>query len=175
MRNEIEIIMVFVIFNFIVCVAGFNLNNIRDPPSPRQLMGLTLNSETNKLSLFSGTGEANTYLNDIWEFEISTREWKVLVPISSDFPEPRTNYGTFCDSSTGLIYLFGGEGKFGYLNDLWIFNQSKLTWSKKEVKGDFPPPSSRFAQTTYTDVDSKLKYVICNGKGHFSWVTDVYR
>lgn len=160
------------------CVEAFEPYQIprsRDPPSPRQLLRIAHDSVKNTLVLFSGSGVGNVYFDDLWEFDVGNYEWANEKPSSLDVPQPRINYGWFFDSSTASVYLFGGEGKYGYLNDLWRFDVKQLSWVQKTALGDTPLPCSRFAQTTYSDASGKLKYLITNAKGLFTIENDVFR
>ncbi len=94
----------------------------------------------------SATGEngTNQYLNDLWEFNATTKEWMWVsgsnmggakgiygtlgVSSTSNVPGARGSEGvavSWIDSS-GNLWLFGGEGydstgKLGELNDLWRY------------------------------------------------------
>lgn len=162
----------------IVCCTAYETYVIppsNEPPNVRQLSRAAYDSENNAIMLFSGLGDSNIYYDDFWKFDISTKMWDNQKPANIIGPEPRINHGMFYDSSTKYTYLFGGEGKQGYLNDLWSFDQQQRKWIEQQATGDIPPPISRFAFTTYKDANSKLHYAVCNGKGLFNWVTDVYR
>jgi hypothetical protein len=89
-------------------------------------------------------GTTNQYLNDLWEFSPTTREWTWVggsetgeakgvygtlgTPSASNVPGARGSEGiavTWTDSS-GNFWLFGGEGydstgTLGELNDLWRY------------------------------------------------------
>jgi N-acetylneuraminic acid mutarotase len=109
--------------------------------------------------IFGGDGtDANGiggYLNDLWEFNPSTKEWAWMggnstlgshafsgwpgvygtlrTPAPGNIPGGRWNGVTWTDSS-GHLWLFGGEGfdagdHIGSLNDLWEFNPSTKEWA----------------------------------------------
>lgn len=113
---------------------------------------------TGNLWLFGGKGYDSTgtlgYLNDLWEFNPSTREWAWMGGSSTvgcagcgmpgiygtlseadpvNGPGGRNGAVGWTDSN-GNFWLFGGHGDdstgtLGYLNDLWEFNPSTLGWA----------------------------------------------
>jgi N-acetylneuraminic acid mutarotase len=87
--------------------------------------------------------------NDLWEFNISTKEWTWVSGDSSgsgigvygtfgvaapgNVPGHRANPNNWTDSS-GNLWLFGGQGidstgASGWLNDLWEFSPSTKDWT----------------------------------------------
>ena len=110
------------------------------------------------LWLFGGQGcDGGTnmgQLNDLWEFNPTTNEWTWVsgssidpipsggmpgvygtlgVPAAGNVPGGRYGAVSWTDKS-GNLWLFGGSGndaadKFGYLNDLWMFNPATNQWA----------------------------------------------
>jgi N-acetylneuraminic acid mutarotase len=101
---------------------------------------------------FDANGD-NGYLNDLWEFNPSTKEWTwiggsktvgangVLPGVygtlgtrsATNVPGSRETASGWIDSS-GNLWLFGGDGfdaigQQGQLNDLWEFNTSSSQWA----------------------------------------------
>ncbi len=99
----------------------------------------------------------DTYLNDLWEFNPSTKEWTWMggnsaapclqgvacsgasgvygtlgTPSETNLPGAREFGATWTDGS-GNLWLFGGQGMVAdggnYLNDLWEFNPSTNYWT----------------------------------------------
>jgi len=87
--------------------------------------------------------------NDLWEFNISTKEWTWVsgdssgsgigvygtlgIASPSNVPGHRANPNNWTDSS-GNLWLFGGQGldstgASGWLNDLWEFSPSTKEWT----------------------------------------------
>ena len=102
---------------------------------------------------FAGTSDDDAYLNDLWEFNIATRQWTWIT--GSNIPvnyggNPGT-YGTMGTSApgntpgarfyaspwtdlSGHLWLFGGagmdgNGNSGNLSDLWEFDPSINQWT----------------------------------------------
>ena len=108
--------------------------------------------------LFGGAGEdANESfgsLNDLWEFNVTTKEWTwmtgsstipgynggqpgiygaMLTPAKNNTPGGRTGAFGWTDQQ-GNLWLFGGggvdaAGKAGELNDLWEYNVASGEWA----------------------------------------------
>lgn len=89
---------------------------------------------------------SNVSLNDLWEFNPSVNQWKWMsgsstgnqpgvygtlgTPAAGNTPGGRDSASSWTDKN-GNLWLFGGSGYggnfFGYLNDLWEYQQSKAT------------------------------------------------
>jgi len=98
---------------------------------------------SDNLWLFGGNGEFG-YMNDLWEFNPSTKEWTWVmgsntagasgvygtlgVAAAGNIPGVRSSAVSWTDSSGNLL-LFGGNGGFGDMNDLWEFNPSTKEWT----------------------------------------------
>jgi N-acetylneuraminic acid mutarotase len=125
------------------------------------------------LWLFGGSGNDCTttfprtgYLNDLWEFDTSTREWTwkggsgVLslhpgypgvygtlgVPAAGNVPGGRHLAASWTDKS-GHFWLFGGygidsAGNVGILNDLWEFDPSSIQWTWVGGDGTISPTAN---------------------------------
>ena len=100
------------------------------------------------------TGEQSAFLNDLWEFSPTTKEWAWMsgsntpgaivygvygtqgVASASNVPGARSDAVSWTDSS-GNLWLFGGEGPgsdpmvsaVGWFNDLWEFNPTTKMWT----------------------------------------------
>ena len=55
---------------------------------------------------------------------------------------PPGRYGHTAVVHGDLLYVFGGQGQFGCLNDLWVFDSvlSVPRWTMVNVIGILPPP-----------------------------------
>ncbi len=100
-------------------------------------------------------GAANGYLNDLWEFNPTNKQWKWIsgsnaanaigvygtqgVAAASNVPGGRDYAVSWIDSS-GNLWLFGGQNQNSYFNDLWNFNPSigKWTWVSGNSYTDGP-------------------------------------
>ena len=99
---------------------------------------------SNNLWLFGGYGD-NGDMNDLWEFNPSTKEWTWMsgsdtagaigsygtlgVASPSNVPGAHDSGVTWIDSN-GNLWLFGGYSyALGGLNDLWEFNPMTKEWT----------------------------------------------
>jgi len=121
-------------------------------PGARQAANSWIDSSGN-VWLFGGYGYDSTggvgYLNDLWQFNLSTGWWTWVTGGSGDnasgaygtegtaaassTPGARQAAATAIDTS-GNLWLFGGggydsNGAVGYLNDLWQFSLSTGQWT----------------------------------------------
>jgi N-acetylneuraminic acid mutarotase len=98
--------------------------------------------------LFGGTDGNGGLHNDLWKQDKATHFWVYIAgPVTAgsagvygtkgvadlkNVPPPRTGTCGFADPA-GTIWIFGGHGQNGELNDLWAFDgQGRWTW----VSGD---------------------------------------
>ncbi len=124
----------------------------------------TWTDKSGNLWLFAGYGTqvltikpatAICYLNDLWKFDPSTREWtwmggrsippvpgicsepgvygKLGTPSKANIPGSRAGAAAWTDND-GNLWIFGGSGEdsrgiFGLLNDVWEFNTSTGIWT----------------------------------------------
>jgi N-acetylneuraminic acid mutarotase len=105
------------------------------------------------LWLFGGYGIASSgsalqYLNDLWQFNPTTRQWAwisgsntasspgvygtISVTSPTNVPGARYRFASWKDPS-GNFWLFGGQGYYsagslGLLNDLWKFDSTSKQW-----------------------------------------------
>ncbi len=97
--------------------------------------------------LFGGYGNASTgagNLNDLWKYSPATNEWTWMsgdnianqagvygtkgIPDAGNKPGARIGSVSFSDAN-GNLWLMGGYGAAGYLNDLWKFSPSTGEWT----------------------------------------------
>jgi N-acetylneuraminic acid mutarotase len=103
---------------------------------------------SSNLWLFGGNGYDSTgmdsYLNDLWEFNPASKEWTWVsgsstanaigvygtlgAPTAINVPGGRQAAVSWMDSSE-ILWLFGGIGTPGNLNDLWEFNPTSKEWT----------------------------------------------
>jgi hypothetical protein len=115
------------------------------------------------------------YMNDLWEFNITSREWTWVggttetlgYPIPQNTPRGRADGATWTDDE-GNFWLFGGVAESVYgganLNDLWKFDFGQKEWTlvSGSILNDDPgsygqigvpggiPPSRRMAMAWKT-------------------------
>jgi len=112
-------------------------------PSPRNIFGYTYDSTTNIAYVCGGYNNSAVY-NDLWSFNLITREWKLLsnAPVST--------YGSALCAYMGNIYLFGGitNNQGAVNNNFYVYNITTNTWSQNATSIGKP------AQSTYSKLVS---------------------
>ncbi len=96
----------------------------------RQDHGWELDPVSGDLYLFGGIGgtTGTRLLNDFWRYDVDAGRWEELSAGSgSDAISPRELYDVSADGRGGL-YLFGGVGPWGVLNDFWRYDAGDATW-----------------------------------------------
>ncbi|KAL3693044.1 hypothetical protein R1sor_006695 [Riccia sorocarpa] len=94
-------------------------------PAPR--VGVTLVAVDNILYVFAGRNKEHKELNDLFSFNVDTGEWKLLTSGAKSPPE-RSYHAFTADEGNKKLYTFGGCGKDGRLNDLWVYDIKSGEW-----------------------------------------------
>jgi Galactose oxidase, central domain len=74
----------------------------------------------------TGIGMDESPLDDMWMFDTTTEKW-TSVSTTGDIPPARSFHRMICINNN--LYLFGGCGSSGRLNDLYQFNINTKVWS----------------------------------------------
>lgn len=114
-------------------------NTIGTRPSLRVYHSLSFIGD-NKLILFGGF-DGNNYLNDTWEYDISTHTWTEYNTIGIK-PIARSDH-SIAYVGNGKLIMYGGrylsgEGKYYYLQDTWEYDISTHTWMEYNEEGNNP-------------------------------------
>ena len=99
-------------------------------PSARAAHTMYYDSEFNEVILYAGAINFSTVSNEMWAYNFSTNNWYQLHPSGG----PGAGYGhSFAyDEANKVGVFFGGRFTDGHLiNDVWFFNRSSITWTKK--------------------------------------------
>jgi N-acetylneuraminic acid mutarotase len=142
----------------------------------------------NNLWLFGGEGYdsigTNGYLNDLWEFNLTSNEWTWIsgsstasaigvygtlgTPAATNVPGGRQEAVSWIDSS-GNLWMFGGIGSSGNFNDLWEFNPTSKEWTW--VSGATTVGSSGAASGVYGTLGVPAATNVPEGRsGGVSWI-----
>lgn len=134
-----------------------------------------------KLYIFGGFSDGGDH-NDLWLFDLNTKNWECLSNTNSNGIAPQPRYcGAFCEYN-GNLFLFGGRSrqnaKLNY-SDLWIFDISDRKWNlvydnlqDYAYDGSFNRPSYH-AKMSFAQVKNYL--YIWGGEGRFGHVSDFWR
>jgi len=99
---------------------------------------------------------------------IAQEKWsEIKAPDSSpNWPQAREGHGMVYMSDSKKIFLFGGYGADGYLNDTWVFDVKARSWEKLSPINS-PAPRANFAMA----YDSDRKAIILHG-GEIEQIND---
>jgi N-acetylneuraminic acid mutarotase len=92
-----------------------------------------------ELYTYGGLGEYGEFVDSItrWSGRGENRE---VTPqnknMKTDVPPGR--YGHTATMSGDYMYVFGGQGRYGAMNDLWVFDFVRATWSPLDAIGEAP-------------------------------------
>lgn len=93
------------------------------PPPPR--VGVTMVAVGPVVYIFGGRDKDHQELNHFYSFDTRSGEWK-LISCDADGPPHRSYHAMAADESQ--VYVFGGCGQNGRLNDLWAYNIEEGKW-----------------------------------------------
>ncbi|KAJ0801474.1 putative galactose oxidase/kelch, beta-propeller, kelch-type beta propeller [Helianthus annuus] len=102
-----------------------------DIPPPR--VGVTMASIGQTIYVFGGRDATHAELNELYSFDTCTNKW-TLLSTGDTGPAHRSYHSVATDDRH--MYVFGGCGVDGRLNDLWAFNVVDKTWAKFPLPGD---------------------------------------
>lgn len=124
------------------------------------------------LWMYGGMDGTYNYLGDLWKYNIATNMWTYMggstglnaapvygvtgVEAPGNFPGGRCVYAKGMESGN-YLYLFGGFGAFGVLNDLWRYNISTGLWttvipnSYDPIEGPYPEECEYFEESVPDD------------------------
>jgi N-acetylneuraminic acid mutarotase len=78
--------------------------------------------------VFGGRNNENKKLNDIWKYDIKTREWQEIQVVDRS-TEPVERSGHSCDVYGQYMVIFGGLYELTKeLNDLYLFDLINEVW-----------------------------------------------
>lgn len=100
-----------------------------DVPPPRIGVGMAAVGGT--IYVFGGRDGTHKELNELYSFDTFSNKWTLLS--SGDAGPPHRSYHSIA-ADQRRVYVFGGCGVAGRLNDLWAFDVVEKVWIK------FPGP-----------------------------------
>lgn len=102
-----------------------------DVPPPR--VGVTMATIGNTIYVFGGRDTEHKELNELYSFDTSTNKWTLIS--SGDTGPPHRSYHSVTTDDRH-VYIFGGCGVAGRLNDLWAYDVVDQTWIQYPKPGD---------------------------------------
>lgn len=102
-----------------------------DFPPPR--VGVTMAAVGSTIYVFGGRDGEHNELNEFYSFDTNTTKWTLLSSGDSG-PPHRSYHSTISDNR--YIYIFGGCGIAGRLNDLWAYDVIDQKWIEYPTAGE---------------------------------------
>ncbi|CAN1156072.1 Protein MAIN-LIKE 2 [Linum perenne] len=102
-----------------------------DVPPPR--VGVTMAAVGTTIYVFGGRDTEHNELNELYSFDTVTNQWTLLS--SGDAGPPHRSYHSTA-SDDRHVYVFGGCGVAGRLNDLWAYDVVDKKWVGYPSPGD---------------------------------------
>jgi N-acetylneuraminic acid mutarotase len=139
-----------------------------DPVSSPPVMyghSLDYDSKENSFSLFGGhmsefseSGMSSAgYNNSIWSYSYQENNWVEIPPDGYNGPRKRYWHQAAYLAQEAGLFVFGGDGGYGYLDDSWIFEEDTESWSR--VNPDQSPPARIVGSLVYSpDYDQLILF-----------------
>jgi hypothetical protein len=98
-------------------------------PTARVYPGVAFASSAAKLILFAGlSGPGVGITPDVWTFDPAAATWSNLTPspVPASWPSARAAHSVAYSAARDRLFVFGGQGFSGLMNELWTFDTSSL-------------------------------------------------
>jgi thiol-disulfide isomerase/thioredoxin len=118
----------------------------------------------NKFILFGGRDDDGNFANDLWELDSTTGSWTQQVQDTSD-PGGRSSHDAAWDSASQQMFVFGGKGANGVMDDLWVYNPPQSTASAK-YRAELPDlgTAPEVMNEVWLNTDKTLRLADLRGK-----------
>ncbi|GLT94208.1 hypothetical protein SLE2022_119620 [Rubroshorea leprosula] len=100
---------------------------------PPSRVGVTMTSIEEVVYVFGGRDSAHSELNELYSFDMRTNKW-TLLSSGNVSPPHRSYHSTTADDRR--VYIFGGCGVAGRLNDLWAYDVIDGKWIQYPNPGE---------------------------------------
>lgn len=110
----------------------------------------TIAYDPDAASVYMFGGQANSNLNDLWQYSLNTQSWRSLTPVGP-LPPTRLGHTLVLDESKRRLILFGGQGS-GFFSDVWAFDLKSESWAQLGI--DNAGPSRRYGHSGVIDPGS---------------------
>ena len=125
----------------------------------------------NKMVVFGGRFSyfGDNYLNDVWEFDLTTNTWRNITPTDETAPNVRYQHTSIYYDNKMVV--FGGDtGNYNYVNDVWEFDLKTNTW-RNITPTDGTAPNVR---SQHTSIYYNNKMVVLGGTTHMGRLNDIW-
>jgi N-acetylneuraminic acid mutarotase len=114
-----------------------SLNPSGQLPAARVFHSMVFDPVSGKVILFGGFGGAPNFLSDTWAYDPTVNTWTELHPAGSA-PPARDLSAMAYDPPTAKVFLFGGLGAGGDMNDTWAYDPAANSWTHLNPSGLIP-------------------------------------
>ena len=110
-------------------------------PAARRNASAILDPVENRMVIFGGF--TNTFVNDVWGFDLDTNSWINLTPAAGPpVPAPRLFPASIYDPFGRQMITWSGQASGTFFNDVWSFDLATNAWSQFTPTGG--PPNIRY-------------------------------
>jgi hypothetical protein len=136
------------------------------PPS-RIEVTTVYDSVTQRMIAFGGY-DLNWYrMQDLWEFDLNSRTWTEVTPVSGPLPVRRSGQSMAFDPVRRVVVMFGGyNDDLGHINDTWEWDTVTKIWTN--VTPATSPSRRRGARLVYDSTNARMILVGGVDENHFS-------
>jgi N-acetylneuraminic acid mutarotase len=150
---------------------------VEERPEKREAHTMILYNDT--IILFGGritsTNRQKTFLNDVWLFDLMTKQWRCLYeksePSDGSRPVRRQNHTCIVFKNTTMILYGGQTDNEQYLDDTWEFDLVNHKWQQIETKNT---PAARHSHTAILWNDSMIIFGGRDGHKNAHYSSDAY-
>ncbi|XP_033122233.1 tip elongation aberrant protein 1-like, partial [Anneissia japonica] len=89
-----------------------------------------IHSSDGNLLIFGGFSIEHGFLNDVWNFNTSSREWRKERSSQNLTPMPRSHHAASYLPSSNKMVIVGGQGSSQIFCDIWLFSVETKLWEK---------------------------------------------
>ena len=136
-------------------------------PSPRGFTCAVYHEITDSIVVFGGTRFAAdfssfTYLNDLWQFDLSTQQWSEILTAG---PRPSARAGFGCGIIGDELYVFSGNGaNFSTDNELWRYDIIAQSWTLLQADAaDNPYQPVARTQMIFERIPGRNEFLMSGG------------
>jgi hypothetical protein len=98
-------------------------------PAARGGHAMVYDSTHGRMVMFGGASASGT-LNDVWEFDVSTKTWTNVTPFSGPAPSPRSGFAMAYDPFRDKVVMHGGStAPFAHPGDTWEWDTVNRSWA----------------------------------------------
>ncbi|CAG9318789.1 unnamed protein product [Blepharisma stoltei] len=115
-------------------------------------------SQGNVMFIFGGIDSSGQYLDDLYQFDVSSSTWKLISPSSDTLPSAR--YAACAVYSIPVLYIYGGQTSTYISNELWTYDSGSNTFTL--ISSD--APYKLFFPRCAMDTSATTLYIM-GGKG----------